>query len=145
MKRFNLKAFFLFLFLVFALVGFLDSLYLTFKHFNSQAALSCTIFEGCNLVLSSNYAKVGKVPLASIGAVYYFALLSLGYTFLTQKKKKLLTLAFLVSSLGLLVSAYLTYLQAFVIKAFCSFCLLSALSTLLIFISLGLLNFKFRF
>jgi uncharacterized membrane protein len=71
------------------------------------------------------------VPLALIGAVAYFTVFSLatlaafGYTVAGK-------LLILVIAAMLLVSLWLFYLQAFVIEAFCQFCLLSALVTLVL-------------
>jgi uncharacterized membrane protein len=80
-------------------------------------------------VLSSQYAVVGGVPLALIGAAAYFAVFSLatlaifGYRFAGTLLTPLVLLMFLVS-------LWLIYLQAFVIHAFCQFCLLSAAVTI---------------
>src|SRR4029079_12026385 len=109
---------------VLSLCGLADAIYLTIEHITGQS-VRCTIIAGCSEVLSSSYAVVGGYPLASIGALAYFTVFSLailalfGYRIAGQ----LLTLLVLAMCL---VSLWLIYLQAFVIHAFCQFCLLSA-------------------
>lgn len=107
-----------------SLIGLADAIYLTVEHVTGQS-VRCTIVAGCSEVLSSPYAVVAGVPLAMIGAAAYFSVFSFatlaafGYRFAA----KLLTALVLVM---FLVSLWLIYLQAFVIHAFCQFCLLSA-------------------
>jgi uncharacterized membrane protein len=82
-------------------------------------------------VLSSKYAHIGPIPLASVGAFAYFVFFSLailaafGYGF----ARPLLLL--LVSGM-FLTSLWLLYLQAFEIRHFCQYCLLSAAVTTLL-------------
>jgi len=112
---------------VVSLLGLADALYLTVEHVTGQS-VRCTIVAGCSEVLSSQYAVVAGVPLALIGAAAYFGVFSLatlaafGYRFAG-------TLLALLAVLMFIVSLWLIYLQAFVIHAFCQFCLLSAAVT----------------
>jgi uncharacterized membrane protein len=115
-----------------ALVGLADAIYLTIKHFTGEA-VPCSIVEGCEQVLTSSYAEVGGVPLAIFGAAAYFVAFSLAI--LTAfGNRSLWTLFGGQVSLMLIFTAWLVYLQAFVIEAFCQFCLLSAAVTLGLFI-----------
>ena len=110
-----------------SLVGLADALYLTVEHVTGQS-VQCTIISGCSEVLSSPYAVVAGVPLAAIGAAAYFSVFSLatlaafGYGFAKT------ALIMLVGAM-FLVSLWLVYLQAFVIREFCQYCLLSAAVT----------------
>lgn len=110
-----------------SLIGLGDAIYLTVQDLTGQS-LRCTIISGCSEVLSSKYAHVGPVPLATIGAIAYFVVFSLavlsafGYGFLRPLLVIIVILMFL-ATLGLL------YLQAFVIRHFCQYCLLSAAVT----------------
>ena len=110
-----------------SLIGLADAIYLTVEHVNGQS-VRCTIVAGCSEVLSSQYAVVAGVPLAAIGAAAYFTVFSLAIlaAFGYRIAGTLLTVVLL---LMFLVSLWLIYLQAFVIHAFCQFCLLSALVT----------------
>jgi uncharacterized membrane protein len=110
-----------------SLLGLADAVYLTVEHVTGQS-VRCTIVAGCSEVLSSSYAIAGGIPLAAIGAGAYFSVFSLatlaafGYRIAGTLLTALVLLMFLVS-------LWLTYLQAFVIHAFCQFCLLSAAIT----------------
>jgi uncharacterized membrane protein len=112
---------------VVSLVGLADAIYLTVQHITG-ASLRCTIVSGCSEVLSSPYAQVGPVPLAAIGAAAYFVVFSLailaayGHRFAIPFLKIVLALMFLTT-------LWLLYLQAFVIRHFCQYCLLSAAVT----------------
>jgi uncharacterized membrane protein len=104
-----------------------DSIYLTVEHLSGRS-VQCTIVSGCSEVLSSPYATVRGVPLAAIGALAYFTVFSLATlaAFGYRGTGKLLT--FVVGAM-FLTTLWLLYLQAFVIRHFCQFCLLSALVT----------------
>ena len=112
---------------VVSLVGLGDAIYLAVEHVAGRSVI-CTLVSGCSEVLSSQYASVGGIPLALIGAAAYFTVFSLATlaAFGYKGAGKLLTP---LVGLMLLTSLWLIYLQAFVIKAFCQFCMLSALVT----------------
>jgi uncharacterized membrane protein len=118
-----------------SLLGLADAIYLTVEHVTGQS-VRCTIVAGCSEVLSSQYAVVAGVPLAAIGAAAYFSVFSLATlaAFGYGVAGKLLTAVVIAM---FFVSLWLIYLQAFVIHAFCQFCLLSAaVTTVLLVIAL---------
>jgi uncharacterized membrane protein len=110
-----------------SLVGLADALYLTIEHVMGQS-VRCTILAGCSAVLSSPYAVVAGIPLAAVGAAAYFTVFSLailtifGYHWAAKLMQVMVFTMF-----GL--SLWLIYLQAFVIREFCQYCLLSAAIT----------------
>ena len=110
-----------------SLLGLADAIYLTVEHVTGQS-VRCTIVAGCSEVLGSQYAVVAGVPLALIGAAAYFSVFSLA-TLAAFGYRIAATLLTLLVVLMFLVSLWLIYLQAFVIHAFCQFCLLSAAVT----------------
>ena len=79
-------------------------------------------------MLGSSYAQVGSVPLAALGALAYFSAFSLATLAGFGYKLAHPLFTFLISAM-FLVTLWLLYLQAFVIHAFCQFCLLSAAVT----------------
>jgi uncharacterized membrane protein len=113
-----------------SLIGLADSIYLTIEHLAGRA-VQCTVTSGCEEVLTSAYASIGGVPLAGVGAVAYFVVFSTAIlaAFGNRPAGNLL---FYVVALMLVVSVYLFALQAFVLHAFCQFCLLSGAVTLLL-------------
>lgn len=116
---------------VVALAGLADAIYLTTKHYTGEA-VPCSLVEGCEQVLTSSYAEISGVPLAIFGAVAYFAAFSLAIL-AAFGNRSMWTLFGIQVSLMLIFTAWLVYLQAFVIEAFCQFCLLSAAVTLGLF------------
>ena len=111
-----------------ALVGLADAVYLTVEHLSGQS-VRCMVVTGCDEVLQSRYATVaGGVPVAAVGAFAYFTAFSLatlaayGY----EGARRLLTPLVAVMFLATL---WFLYLQAFVIRAFCTYCLISAAVT----------------
>lgn len=110
-----------------SLLGLADALYLTVEHVTGQS-VQCTIISGCSEVLSSPYAVVAGIPLAAIGAAAYFTVFSLATlaAFNYRIAGTLLTVLVIVM---FFVSLWLIYLQAFVIREFCQYCLLSAAIT----------------
>ena len=117
--------------LVIALIGFADATYLTVKHYQNEIP-PCTI-GGCESVLSSAYATVAGIPVSLTGAIYYFLLSILLFIFLDTKKEIFLRIPLLLSVFGVLASIWFSFLQLFVIKAFCPYCVVSAITSTLIF------------
>ena len=122
---------------VLSLLGLADALYLTIEHVTGQS-VKCTITSGCSEVLSSSYAVVAGFPLAAIGAVAYFTVFSLATLAAFGYRAAGTLLTPLISAM-FFVSLWLIYLQAFVIREFCQYCLLSAAvtTTLLVIIVVG--------
>jgi uncharacterized membrane protein len=116
-----------------ALVGLAEAIYLTVNYLTGEAIL-CGDSTDCGKVLGSKYAKIFHIPLAAVGALAYLV----AFTFATfgafgQSRARLL-FALHVSTM-FAVTLWLLYLQAFVIHAFCRYCLFSAA---LVFLLVGL-------
>ncbi|HVF51913.1 MAG TPA: vitamin K epoxide reductase family protein [Pyrinomonadaceae bacterium] len=111
-----------------ALAGLADALYLTAQHFAGQS-VRCTVVTGCNEVLGSAYATVGPFPVALLGALAYFTAFSLAILSAFGYPRTRQMLALLVA-LMLASTLWFLYVQAFVLRQFCSYCLLSAIVTL---------------
>lgn len=112
-----------------SLLGLADATYLTVTHLTGDDLVCGS--GGCSAVLGSVYASVGRIPTAAFGALAYFAVFSLAIlaAFGYARARIFLSLvvaAMFVATLGLL------YVQAFVLHAFCPYCLLSAALTFLL-------------
>ena len=107
-----------------ALFGLADGIYLTIEHVTGRTA-QCIASSGCQDVLSSKYAAMGPIPLASLGALAYFAAFSTALlaAFGYAKCKALFAL---LAGVMFATTLWLLYLQAFVLHAFCDYCLFSA-------------------
>ncbi len=123
-----------------SLAGVADAAYLTIHHYTAEP-VPCSIIEGCEQVLNSPYATIGGVPLAIFGLLAYFAAFSLAL--LTIFGNRVMWKLFGVQVVIMAgFSAWLIYVQAALIGAFCQFCLLSALitTTLLVIFIVSLLK-----
>lgn len=121
--------------LVLAFCGLADSLYLTQNELNGTPLL-CNIqnLSDCNIVATSQYSRIFGVPLAEFGVFFYGALFLLAALELVIFNKLLRRVLQIVSVFGVISSLYFTFLQVFVISAFCIYCFASACIALLILI-----------
>jgi uncharacterized membrane protein len=115
---------------VLSLVGLADAIYLTVEHLTGRS-VRCTVTSGCSEVLSSPYATIGGYPLALFGALGYFTAFSLA-TLAAFGSTRAGNLFAALVALMFATSLWLLYLQAFVLHAFCQYCLLSAAITTLL-------------
>jgi uncharacterized membrane protein len=111
-----------------AALGLGVSAYLTWVHYSGNLAL-CAGSGGCEAVQASRYSELGGVPVALLGLGLYVGLLALGaWRAVARDAPPLVPLAlFGLALAGTLYSAYLTYLELFVIHAVCPWCVSSAL------------------
>jgi len=110
-----------------ALLGLGDSIYLAVHHLTGQD-VDCLASADCETVLTNSYAVVGKIPLAAFGVAGYFIVFSLATLAAFGRGWAKPFFLWLVGGM-LGVTCWLLYLQAFVLHAFCDFCLLSAALT----------------
>lgn len=121
-------------------VGLFDATYLTSAHYTGRA-VSCSFLGGCEQVTTSQYATIAGIPVALIGALYYLAVMLIILIYHETKQAHLLKFIAALTGAGFIFSLWFVYLQAFVIKALCIYCLISAASsTLLFLLSLFLLR-----
>jgi uncharacterized membrane protein len=111
-----------------SLIGLGDSIYLTIQHLTGRS-VRCSVTTGCSAVLSSNYATIGGFPTAAFGALAYFAAFSFATLAVFGYERARTALAILVAPM-LAMTLWLLYVQAFVLRAYCEYCLLSAGMTL---------------
>jgi uncharacterized membrane protein len=105
-----------------AVVGLLISGYLTWVHYAGVAPVCVGGSGGCETVQTSSYATILGVPVAVLGLVGYSGLLLAALL----RGEAGVYLGLLVALVGTLFSAYLTYLELFVIHAICEWCVASA-------------------
>lgn len=108
-----------------AVIGLFLATYLAAEHLRGTFP-PCSITQGCQMVLGSKYAAIGPVPTASLGIIYYLLLVVLGVAYLQGKQQGWLHLSLRLTVVGAVASLYLVYLQLFVIKAICPYCMSSA-------------------
>lgn len=110
-----------------ALAGLADAVYLTIHHYTYEPVPCGEAFD-CGAVLASQYAEIAGIPLAVLGAIAYFTAFSLAIlaAFGNRLMWKLFGIQVILMAIFTL---YLIYVQGFLIKAFCQYCLISAAVT----------------
>ena len=119
-----------------ALIGLLDSLYLTWVKLSHTEAACLPGIGNCETVNTSRYASIYGIPIALLGAGAYLTIFAI---LLLERRKGFwmdngAMIIFGLSLIGLLYSAYLTYIELAVLHAVCPYCVLSALAILAIFL-----------
>lgn len=122
---------------ILSLAGFFVAFYMLAHSLGWTGPLICGVGD-CATVQSSKYAKIGPVPVSAFGMVGY--LMMLGAAFLGiqpgRTRSAVVSRALVgLSTVALAYSAYLTYLEAYVIHAWCQWCVTSAVLVTLIFIA----------
>ena len=120
-------------FAVIAFLGLLDSGYLAAKSLLG-GPIPCIIGNGCDTVTTSVYGSFLGIPVSMFGALYYVVILVLAIAYLDTKKPELLRWIAKLTIVGLLASIYFMSVQAFILNAYCTYCIGSAITSTLLFI-----------
>jgi uncharacterized membrane protein len=119
-----------------ALVGFFLALYLWLHQIGVGGELKCGT-GGCDTVQASRWARVLGIPVAAYGVAGYAAILAVALAALQpaalERRRPALLLAALATG-GVVFSAWLTYLELFVIRAICRWCVGSAVTITIIWL-----------
>jgi uncharacterized membrane protein len=116
-----------------SLIGLAEATYLAVLNLTGETAV-CGGSASCFQVLGSVYAKLFGIPIAAFGALAYFCAFSFS-TFAAFGYARARTFLMLTVATMFAVTLWLLYVQAFVLHAFCQYCLFSAA---LIFLLTGL-------
>jgi uncharacterized membrane protein len=113
-------------------LGLIDTLYLGMKR---GKPVPCSLTSGCEEVLTSRFSAVAGVPISWFGFAFYLAVFS-ATIFAFFEDDRLLKLVFWPALAGFLISMGLVAVQAFILHAYCQYCLGSAiLATLILILS----------
>jgi uncharacterized membrane protein len=123
------------LILLVGIIGLAVSIYLT-DAYSKTASLECGLGGGCDIVKNSQYATFLGISVPILGLLYYvFVVAYAASRLFVRKLIKFEKEIFLLAVTGALAfSLYLTYLEAFVIEAWCQWCIVSAVCSGLLFI-----------
>ncbi len=116
------------LIIVLSLAGIGVAAYLTYTHWFNQS-VACAGMGSCDLVAESEYAYIGEMPVAFLGLMGYVAILgAVAFWLYVGEDADYWPLLIIwgMSLGGTAYSAYLTYLEFFVIEAVCIWCMTSA-------------------
>ena len=122
-----------------AAVGVAVSAYLTASHYD-EGLLVCGLSD-CATVQASDYAEVLGVPVALLGLGMYVAVLALVALRWVRPGPMVVTTAttFGLALAGTIFAGYLTYVELFVLEAICQWCVVSAVLTVLLLLTEGVL------
>jgi uncharacterized membrane protein len=118
-----------------ALAGIFIGLYLTLYKLGIIGELTCSV-GSCETVNTSKWAVFLGFPVAAWGVFFYvavFVLALMGTSERMADARAISVLLSLWSTVGLLFSAWLTYLELAVIQAICIWCVVSAILVTAIF------------
>jgi len=132
-----------------ACIGIGLSLYLLAEHYRDTGGSFCDINAtlSCDVVNKSQYAELFGIPISLLGAFYYlgillFALLPHLLLRILRIDRELLQFGFLGGGvIGVLFSAYLTGVEAFLLHVFCPLCVISAILTVIL-LFIGVIEYR---
>ncbi len=113
------------LIVVLALAGVAVSSVSLYHHYGTSRTAYCDLGENfnCDIVNRSTYSAIMGVPVALIGIIGYVALLVLATLYRGEAQTPARLAVASVAGLGF--ALYLTYIEGFVLAAWCVFCLSS--------------------
>jgi len=126
------------IFTIIGLIGVANGIYLSVLKLTNNSSMCIKGLGDCWTVNTSKYSEIFGVPIAILGTLAYLALLAL--VILENKgnefwKTNAIYFFFGFTLIGAGYSAYLTYLEADVIRAWCPFCVVSAIGMWILFIT----------
>ena len=119
-----------------SLVGVFVALYLTLYKLGVFGVLRCGL-GSCETVNTSQWAVFLGLPVAAWGLGFYAAALAVAVVGTQDRFADSIAVSRVLvgmSAVGVAFSAWLTYLEAFVIHAYCMWCLVSAAIVAVIFV-----------
>ena len=113
-----------------SLAGLADATYLSVQALTGET-LGCGGSPDCFKVLGSSYARVGGIPVALLGALAYFSAFAFAtFAAFGYARARIV----LIPTIGamFLATVWFLYVQAFLLHAYCRYCLFSAATTFLL-------------
>jgi len=106
-----------------SIAGVIVSSISLYHHFGTSETSFCTLGESfnCDLVNRSRYSTVLGVPVALIGTLGYLLILALATVY--REKSETPVMLLIAAGGGLAFALYLTYIEKFVLQAWCVLCL----------------------
>ena len=125
--------------LIFSSIGFCVSFYLYYFKTRNQKVI-CIIGESCDYVVTSKWGKTFGVENTIPGMIYYLMIFFYGAALLINQNIFKLNIVYYsivsISVMTVLFSAYLVIVQAFVLKKWCEYCLVSSACSVIILLVL---------
>ncbi|NUE03971.1 vitamin K epoxide reductase family protein [Halorubraceae archaeon YAN] len=117
-----------------AIVGWLVTVMLTAIHLFAIPAIPADApVQGSIEVITSPWAYVFGIPLATLGGFYYLTTIGLALWWFDARHPLIIKILTPITASGVVFSSYFVYLQLGVIGEICPFCMVSAGATFLLF------------
>lgn len=116
-----------------SLAGLFASAYLLYTYV-SGAPIACGALAGCEVVRMSKWASTFGVPRPLLGILFYVGIFGLLVIRVVIEKRArfLYRFTMLAAAIGFVESAFLFFVQWLDLKAFCLWCIISALAATVI-------------
>ena len=125
--------------IILSLVGFAVSFYIYYSKKYGKP-MHCVIGQDCDAVVKSKYGKTFGIENTLPGMLYYVLIFVYGISILINRnifKVDIFYYPIVIASIGsVLFSLYLTAVQAFILKKWCEYCIVSTIASVLILIVL---------
>lgn len=130
-----------------SLLGVADSLFLTWEKLTGFLP-RCSEYFKCDTVLTSRWSSIGSIPTSVLGIFFYSAVFILCVSLFLDKKNFIVSTFTLsldkvlsvLTIVGILFSITFIFIMGVILKAWCLYCLFSAVNCSIIFI----LNFVYQ-
>jgi uncharacterized membrane protein len=124
--------------LILGVIGLINTIYLSYHTFTKKP-VACIFFprEWCEKVQYSTFSRTLGIPNSFAGFFIYASILVL--TVLSMYNIVPFTPVIVIIVIGLLFSMYFLFIQAFVLRAFCTWCVLSAIEFILLTLTVAFL------
>jgi len=119
-----------------ALAGLFVASYLSLFKLGYIGTLACSV-GSCETVQLSRWATLFGLPVAVWGVVFYVAVLAVALAGLSASladSPRVSQLLVAMTGFGILFSAWLTWLELYVIHAICTWCVISAILVTILFV-----------
>ncbi|MCB0385996.1 MAG: hypothetical protein KDD43_11435 [Bdellovibrionales bacterium] len=118
---------------LFSLIGIIDTIYISY-HAYKETDVWCPVFpkEWCLKVQYSKWSKTLGIPNGYLGLLLYSLIFGLTWLYYYHSSVPFLWIQVL-SGVGFLFAIYFTIIQALVLRAFCVWCIISAINLTAIF------------
>jgi len=122
-----------------SIIGFAVSFYIFYSK-KYDKPMHCVIGQDCDAVVKSKYGKTFGIENTIPGMIYYVLVFAYAAFLLLNRnifKEDIIYYFVVIASIGsVLFSVYLTAMQAFVLKKWCEYCIVSSIASLSILITL---------
>ncbi|MBI2660244.1 hypothetical protein HYX07_03730 [Candidatus Woesearchaeota archaeon] len=122
-----------------SIMGFAVSFYIFYSK-RYDKPMHCMIGQDCDAVVKSKYGKTFGIENTVPGMAYYVLIFAYGILLLYDRnlfKENIIYYSLVIASIGsVLFSIYLTAVQAFILKKWCEYCIVSSIASLSILIIL---------